>query len=205
MKSNAKPIRTMMTTYATDSGILEGDALQHVADALTLIQRALERVVHLLPLHDLERVRLPAEQLSNGLLVDRVAFLLEPLDRAAALRNDGGFLDRRYAGFDVRRGTRDGLRQSARRLTRLGNVEHRHAARGAIEQIDDVVELRGEDVDVLTVDRGDETPVDARADVMREDVRFVLDGFDRGDIVIELVRLGEQAIQEASSFLQPLG
>jgi hypothetical protein len=83
-------------------------------------------------------------------------------------------------------------------------VEHRDSARCAVEEVDDVVELRGEAVNVLPVDRRDEAAVDPRADVVREHIRFVFYGLDGGDVVIEPVRLGEQAIQETRCFLESL-
>src|SRR4029434_4989034 len=108
-----------------DSRILEGDALQHMAYALTLIERSLERVVQLLPLHHFERVGFPAEQLTHGVLIDGVAFLLEPLDRAALLRDDRGLLDRGNARLNMVCGERDRLRKTHRGLARLGDVKHR--------------------------------------------------------------------------------
>ena len=62
--------------------VLEGDALQHLRDAHAAVDRALERVVHLLPLDHLERIGRAREQRADRLVIDRVALLLELLDRA---------------------------------------------------------------------------------------------------------------------------
>jgi len=83
-------------------------------------------------------------------------------------------------------------------------VKHRDPARGAVEQVDDIVELRREAVNVLAVDRRDEAAIDPRADIVREHIRFVFDGLDGGDVMIEPVRFGQQAIQETGCFLESL-
>src|SRR5687768_14864365 len=111
MKSKANAISTMTTTYVTSSRILEGYALQHVADALALIQSPLEGIVELFPLHHLERVRLPQEQGTDGVLVDGVALLLEPFDLAAARGDDGRLLDGGDPYLDMVCRARDGLTQ----------------------------------------------------------------------------------------------
>src|SRR5215207_7891961 len=60
-------------------------------------------------------------------------------------------------------------------------------------------------MDVLTIDRRHEAAIDACAHIVREHIRLVLDGLDRGNILIEPIRLVEQAIQKARCFLQALG
>jgi hypothetical protein len=59
-------------------------------------------------------------------------------------------------------------------------------------------------VNIFAVDRRDEAAVDPRADIVREHVRLVLDGLDGGDVMIEPVRFGEQAIQETGCLLESL-
>ena len=63
---------------------------------------------------------------------------------------------------------------------------------------------RRQQVNVLTIDRRDEAAIDPRADIVREHVGLVLDGLDRGDVVLEPIGLGEQAGQESCRFLQSL-
>src|SRR5256886_9502130 len=54
---------------------------------LALVERRFEIVVNLLPLDDLEGVPLGLEQATEGLLVDRVTFLLELLGLDAVLHH----------------------------------------------------------------------------------------------------------------------
>src|SRR4051812_12689728 len=84
LKSKMKATRTIATTYAITRGlsaVLERDALQHLRDAHAAVDRPFERVVHLLPLDHVERVRIAREERAHGLVIDRVALLLEMLDQ----------------------------------------------------------------------------------------------------------------------------
>src|SRR5262245_58280952 len=60
-------------------------------------------------------------------------------------------------------------------------------------------------MDVLAIDRRHEASIDARANIVCQHISFVLDCFDRRDIVIELVGLREQKREESRRFLQSLG
>src|SRR5215207_9956891 len=80
MKSKMKATATIATTYQITSSVLDGDALQRVRDAHALVDRDLERLVHLLPPDHLEWVGGAGEQRADGVVVDRVALLLELLD-----------------------------------------------------------------------------------------------------------------------------
>src|SRR5262249_6161910 len=88
-------------------------------------------------------------------------------------------LDHLAGDLDDRRGKRPGG------LGRLGDLEEAHAADGAVDQVDDVVQPYGELVDVLAVDRRDEGPVDVAEDLVGDLVALVLEAFDlvgdRGD------------------------
>src|SRR5215204_3548661 len=204
MKSKANPISTMMTTYVTGSRILEGYALQHVAHALELVQCPLERVVELLPLHHVERVRLPQEQAADGVLIDGVALLLEPLDLAAARGNDGRLLDGGDPCLDMIRRARDGLAQLHGGTARFPDVEHRHPPGGPVDQVNDVVQLSREEVDILAIDRRHEAAIDARTHIVREHIGFVFDSLDSRDVVLEPIGFGEQSVQQSRRFLESL-
>src|SRR5262245_28435793 len=77
MKSKTNAMRTIETTYGITrsdaSRVLERDALKHLRDTHAAVCRALERVVHLLPLHHVQRIRMPGEELAHGRVIDRVA------------------------------------------------------------------------------------------------------------------------------------
>jgi hypothetical protein len=83
-------------------------------------------------------------------------------------------------------------------------VEHCDASGRAIEKIDDVVELRREQVNVFAINWRHEAAVDSRTDVVREHVRFVFDGLYRGDVVIELVGLCEEESEQPRRFFESL-
>src|SRR3954469_1574199 len=84
MKSKMNAMTTIATTYAITrrdaSRVLQGNALQHLRDTHAAIGRALERIVHLLPLEDFQRIGMAGEQVADGRMVDRVRLFLELLD-----------------------------------------------------------------------------------------------------------------------------
>src|SRR5690242_17941207 len=146
MKSKTNAMTTIATTYGITrrgaSRVLEGDALQHLGDAHAAVGRALQRIVHLLPLHDVERIRLARKQLTDGRVVDRVTLLLELLDDRCLLGDPLRLAYRRDATLDVLRRLDENLRQLARRLLHRRDVQHLEASRRAVEEVDDVVETR---------------------------------------------------------------
>ena len=94
--------------------------------------------------------------------------------------------------LDMVRRARDGLAQPHRGTTRFRDVEHRDPPGSPVDQIDDVVKLRREQVNVLAIDRCHEAAIDARTHIVREHIGFVFDGLDGRDIVLEPVGFGEQ-------------
>src|SRR3954470_18932923 len=94
MKSKKKAIATIATTYQiTASGVLDGDALQRVRDSHALVDRDLERLVDLLPADHLERVGVARKEGAHGLVIDRIAFLLELLDLGRLRAHERRLLD----------------------------------------------------------------------------------------------------------------
>src|SRR5712691_3741179 len=86
--SNAMPRRTTRTSRAVAlsrsfffreavSAVLHDDGLDDVGDVLTAVDRDLDQGVDVLPLHDLDGVVGPGEQLANGLAPDLVALVFE--------------------------------------------------------------------------------------------------------------------------------
>src|SRR4051794_8191312 len=123
LKSKMKAIAMIATTYqTTGSGVLDGDAVHRVGDAHAQIDRDLERLVHFLPSDHFDRIRRPGEQRTDGVVIDRVPFLLQPLDLGRLLRHLRRRLDRLDRGRDVVRRRADDVRHPLRRLAHLVDV-----------------------------------------------------------------------------------
>jgi hypothetical protein len=84
-------------------------------------------------------------------------------------------------------------------------VEHRNPSGRAIQEVDDVVELRREEVNIFAINWRHEAAVDSRTNIVREYVGFVFDGLYRGDVVIELVGLREKESEQPRRFFESLG
>src|SRR3954451_1341309 len=209
MKSKTNAMMTIAMTYPITrraaSRVLQGDALHHLRDAHAAIGRALERVVHLLPLQHLERIGVAGEEVTHCGMVDRVRLLLQLLD-VRCFDADGLRLTNRFdARLDVLRGLDEPLRKLPGRFLHDVDVEHLEPTGGPVEQIDDVVETRGEHVDVLAIDRRDEALVDALIDGAREDVCLVLDVLDRPHMIGDVLRIIEQLRQHPRRLSQVRG
>src|SRR5690348_2054066 len=199
MKSNTNAITTITTTYAITrsdaSGVLERNALQHLRNAHAAVSCALERVVHLLPFHHVQWVRLSTEEISDGGVIDRVGLFLEPLDLSRLLGHAFRLPNRGYAGLDMLRSLDEDTRERARGFFDDADVQHLEAASGSIDQVDDVVQTRGEHVNVLTVDGRDETLIDPLIDRTRQNVRLVFYVLDRAHMIGDVRGIVEQLCQ----------
>src|SRR5512139_1312789 len=73
MKSKTNAMRTIAMTYVATgplaSGVLERDALEHDRHRLAAVERLLDRVVDLLPLHHVERVGAAGEERLHRVVV----------------------------------------------------------------------------------------------------------------------------------------
>src|SRR5919198_3474482 len=139
MKSKTNAIATIATTYGITRGdasrVLERDALHGLRDTHAAINCAFERVVHLFPLHDVERVGIGGEQLADRRVVDRIALLLESLDLQGALADDLLLAQRSNARLDVLCRLDEHAGKLLRGLFDLGDVQHLEATGRAIEQV----------------------------------------------------------------------
>src|SRR5580700_1888941 len=93
-KSN-RNARAMTATTPTvrcpvTSGLLDEDRLERVRDVLALVDGLLDRLVDLLPLHDLERVGLALEQLADRRAQRVVAGVLQAVDLDAVVHDVAG-------------------------------------------------------------------------------------------------------------------
>src|SRR5690242_14766747 len=84
MKSKMNAMATIAMTYAITrpdaSRVLERDALQHLGDAHATVCCALERIVHLLPFHHVERIGMPGEESAHCGVIERIALFLQFFD-----------------------------------------------------------------------------------------------------------------------------
>src|SRR4051812_11153837 len=125
MKSNKKAIATIAMTYPTTaSGVLDGDAMHRVRDAHALVDRDLERLVHLFPADHLDRVGRPGKQRADRGVIDRVALLLELLDLARLRAHLARPLDRVHRDGDVVSGAADHVGHLPGRLAHFVDVQH---------------------------------------------------------------------------------
>src|SRR5690349_3435693 len=143
LKSKMNAIRMIATTYAITgrpSSVLERNALQHLRDAHAAVDGAFQRVVHVLPLQNVQRIRVAGEERTHRLVIDGVAFLLEVLDQRDVLvyRRRLSHLGNRPLDLD-RRATQHPGELSCRRKD-LRDVQHLEASRRAVDQVDHVVE-----------------------------------------------------------------
>src|SRR6478672_1579819 len=122
LKSKMNAIAMIAMTYQTTgkgSGVLDGNAVHRVRYAHALIDRDLQRFVHLLPPDHLDGVRRPSEKRTHRLVVQRVPFLLELLDLRRLDRDLARTLDGAHRLRDVLRGAEDDVRHLLRRLAHL--------------------------------------------------------------------------------------
>src|SRR5665213_1915922 len=91
MKSNRNASATTTTTPTVrcpvTSGLLHEDRLERVRDVLALVDGVLDRLVDLLPLHNLERVGLAKEQLADRRAQRLVAGVLQAVDLDAVVQH----------------------------------------------------------------------------------------------------------------------
>src|SRR6478752_62281 len=206
MKSKMKATMTIAMTYGITrrdaSRVLERNALQHLSNAHAAIRRALEGVVHLFPLHDLERIGVTGEQIPDGGVVDRVALFLELLDVRDLLADELCFANRGDTALNVLRRLYEDACELACRILDDGDVQHLETARRPVEEIDDVVEPRRKHVNVLTIDRRHEALVDPLIDRECERISLVLDVLDCANVITDVLRIIEQLRQHARRLRQ---
>src|SRR2546426_3970126 len=147
------------------SGVLQDDRLHDVGDVLDGVQGRLHGLDDVLPLQDLERLVLTAEEPSQAAVVDGVAFSLQLVDglekrtrTSHALQpshETDGLIAHLYEqiGLLLELG-QDGL--DGEESEEVGDRQH---------VIDHVVELFSERVDVLAVEGGDEGLVETLEDL----------------------------------------
>src|SRR4029453_7744978 len=183
VKSNTSASRTMaMTERRARSGMLDDDALHGVGDVLEAVERLLELLDDVLPDEHVAGRVLGVEvvEVGPGPAVEPVAVVLQLVDgdqgvakrlllaAAAVAQAVGGRLGRPV----------DQPRLLDHRVQRLQNLVQDQHVGGGLDGVEDVVELAGQGVDVLAVERGDEGGVEPRVDGVGQPVALVL-GLDQ--------------------------
>jgi len=133
--------------------VLDRDGLDHIRDVFGLIEGALQIVVNLFPFDQLDGVALFLEELSQRLMVDRVAFFLDCFASTAYFMTSSPFLSRLTASAStaiircstsMRRSTPGAATPSRKICVRRASPVHR---------IHDVIEIGRELVNVFAIER----------------------------------------------------
>src|SRR6185436_320425 len=81
--TNMRAKRVSIRSAGGGSGVLEGDALDHVRHVFAAIDRILQVVVDLLPLDDVDGIRAFLEEMRHRATQQRVALVLEAVHLGA--------------------------------------------------------------------------------------------------------------------------
>src|SRR4051812_30197924 len=201
VKSNASAVPTTRTRMmsllnARASGVLDDYSLENVRDRLAGVDRVLEALVDVLPADHDHRVDAVVEQRSHRLARHAVAVVLEPVDLDRVVRDVAEVAQPRHRLGDLARALEQDVGQPLRLLERGLDLVEPEVVRDLLGVVDDVVERRGERVDVLAVDRRDEHLVEAADDVVRDPVALLLADQDvareRGGLRIAAQQLVQQ-------------
>src|SRR3954447_4382893 len=179
VKSNASAVATTMTRITSlsirlRSGVLDDDALEDVGDALRRVDRRLEPLEDVLPADHDHRVDAAVEERRHGLAHDAVAVVLEPVDLDGVVRDVIEVAQPRHRLADGPGRLQQHVGEALRLLHRRLDLVEPEVVGDLLGVVDDVVERRGEAVDVLAVDRRDEGLVEAPDDVVRDPVALLL-------------------------------
>src|SRR5215217_349926 len=183
VKSNTSASRTMATTLSrTRSGMLDDDRLHGVGDVLEVVEGLLQLLDDVLPHEHVAGRVLGVEvvEVGPGPAVQPVALVLQLVDvdqvGPQRLLLEPAKVLQAVGGRPGRPVDQPGLLDH--RVQRLHHlVQHQHVGR-RLDGVQHVVELAGQGVDVLAVERGDEGGVEPRVDGVGEPVALVL-GLDQ--------------------------
>jgi hypothetical protein len=171
----------------------------------TLVDRILQLVVQLLPLHHFDWIRRARKKFLYRFVIERVTLFLEHLELSVGGRDDFWilhFLDRvLYAP----RGAHQHFRKNHGLLLGLTDVKDRNPPGSTVDQIDDFIQVSGQRVNVLAVKRRHERAVDPVDGVMRQVIGLVLERLYMGDVLIELLRVLEKLVKERRRARHPVG
>jgi hypothetical protein len=158
--------------------VLHDYAFDQVGDVLAVVGDDLEDVEDLLPLHDGEGVAFRVEQVLNGGLISPVRLVLDAID-LDGVRVHGPLLGQGVQGRMQRVGRRrHRSRQLARGRTHPIDPVEPDDRGDVIDRVHDVVERRGQRVQIFPIERRDKRPVQPLDRVVRERVAAMLGVLD---------------------------
>src|SRR5437762_10008345 len=180
-KSSATTIRdaTIPSSIAR-LPVLDDDAFEHVGYVFAAVGGILEEVEHLLPLDHGDRILLLVEQPAEGLVMNPVGLVLEPVHLHGQHVYADTPLERLESLPELPGRLGDRPRQlPSPETNRADAISPDDAGRG-IDGIHHVVERGRQGMDVLAVDRSDEGAVEPLKDLMRDRVAALFDALDLG-------------------------
>ena len=160
--------------------MLHDDALDDGGDVLALVERVLDVIVNLLPLHRVDGVG-PLEELGQGQPAILVPDVLEAVNLDAVIEDAPGVIQIPQAVhglLDNGGGVGKHFDQMNHLVAGVSRFVQEHAVRGGLDAVQDVVEAPGQVVDVLMIEGGDEGAIEAVGDLVGGDLTLVLDLLD---------------------------
>jgi hypothetical protein len=124
------------------------------------------------------------KQGADRALVDVITLVFQPMELNQPFGYTLWFLQDRDDFVQLHRHALNHAGQLARRLGRLVNVIHYDRSRGAVDQIDYVIQRFRHHVDVFSIERRNERLIQAGRDIMRQIVTGVLDAFNALHILL---------------------
>src|SRR2546421_165645 len=202
VKSKASAVTTTMprirslSIAAARSRVLDDDALEDVGHLLGGVDRRLQALEEVLPADHDHRVDAVVEEGSHRLAAHPVAVVLQPVDLDGVVRDVAEAAHPRHRVGDLARGLQQDVREPLPLDHRSLDLVEAHVVGDLLGVVDDVVERRGQLVDVLAVDRGDEGLVEALDDVVGDPVALLLADQDVPRQVGALRVVAEHLVQE---------
>src|SRR5438874_2629589 len=147
---------SVMTTptpwIATDAPMIEKISawLDDVGDVLAAVERGLDELVDVLPLDDLDRVRLVGEELAHRVAEDLVSFVLEGVQLDPVLLEVLQTLEIPHHLYHLRGRRHERLGLPYRRGPDGAHLVQLHQLAHVVRDVGHVVDARGEADDVLT-------------------------------------------------------
>src|SRR5256712_6105547 len=194
-----------------DSLILRHDVAQHVGDVLAVVRGLLEDLGDLLELDDRHGILL-TEEGRDGVVHEVVGDVLEAMDLDGDPLDPVGLFhvaDHPDRLLEEPRPVFDYISELHHRLGRSINFIEADPARGGLDHVEDIVELGGEGLDVLPVDRRDERLVQFLVNPMDDLVALVLNVLDSAALhrhvaeVVQQVRQRDRTlVDRAGEFLE---
>src|SRR4051812_9527181 len=176
VKSKASAVATTMTrTTSPDmSAVLDDDALERVRDVLGGVDGLFEPLEDVLPADHDHGVDAAVEERGDGVADDAVAVVLEPVDLDGVVADVLEVAQARHRLGDLPGRLEDDVGQPLGLLHRGLDAVEPEVVRHLVDEVDDVVERRGQLEDVLPVDRRDERRVQPLDDVVGDPVAGLL-------------------------------